>query len=107
MRKLAWLLVPVITFAAAWFVISPGVFTVQPIGAAREGLTFLYYGRGPDMPIFASPDGLCLTLKGGVSIWCRATALAGIAPMTERIIVRLPYIHSAYLLSTSGQEFDR
>jgi hypothetical protein len=106
MRKLAWLLMPVMTFASAWWIISPGVFTVQPIGAAPEGLTFLYYGRGPDMPLFASPDGLCLKLDRGVSIWCRATAIAGVAPLTERIIVRLPYSRFAYLLSTGGHEFD-
>jgi hypothetical protein len=106
MRKFVWLLVPVILLSVAWLIVSPGVLTIQPIGAMPEGATVIYYARGPGLPLFASPDGMCLQLKGGVSLWCRATAIAGFAPLTERIFIRLPYIHAAYLLSTGGKEFD-
>ncbi len=85
----------------------PGVFTVQPIGSLPEGVTIIYHSRGRDMPFFASPDGLCLEMQGSVSLLCRGAALAGATELVDRTILRLPYIHSAYLLSTGGLEFDR
>jgi hypothetical protein len=95
-----------ITFGVGYWFIRPGVFTMQPIGALPEGATVIYHSRGPEMPMFASADGLCLKIQGSVSLWCRLTAMAGIAPITERIMIRLPYSRTAYLLSTGGQEFE-
>lgn len=108
MRKcLGYLTLTSLFIAIAWWVISPGVFTVQPLGAIPEGATIVYHSRGPNMPLFASADGLCLQIQGSVSLFCRASALGGVKPITERIMLRLPYIHYAYLASTGGQEFDR
>jgi hypothetical protein len=104
----AWILsLFVILVAALWWIVRPGVFTIQPIGAIPEGVTFIYHSRSPDMPFFGSPDGLCLKLQGSVSLLCRATTGPGILQLTDRIIVKLPYSRTAYLLSTGGQEFDR
>ena len=90
-----------------WIFVRPGIFTVQPIGALPDGITIVYYGRGSEMPLFSSPDGLCLQTQGEVSLFCRMAALNAVTKLTDRIILRLPYSHWAYLRSTGGLEFDR
>ena len=90
----------------AFILIRPGVFTIQPIGAIPEGITFIYHSRNPKMPFFSSPDGLCLEIQGYVSLLCRAGALNAVDDLTDRIILRLPYSRWAYLRSTGGQEFE-
>jgi len=104
-----WIVIIVLIalFIVAWILIRPGVFTVQPIGAIPNGVTFIYYSRSSAMPFFASPDGICLKIQGSVSLLCRSLALGAASPLTDRVIIRLPYIREAYLLSTGGQEFDR
>ncbi|MBP8996677.1 MAG: hypothetical protein KBG10_00155 [Anaerolineaceae bacterium] len=94
-------------FVLAWVLIRPGVFTIQPIGALPEGITFIYHSRNPEMPIFSSPDGLCLQIEGGVSLLCRMAAISASSDLTDRIILRLPYSHWAYLQSTGGLEFEK
>ena len=89
-----------------WFLARPGVFTIQPIGALPEGVTFIYHSRGSEMPFFSSPDALCLQTQGSVSLLCRGAVLAAAGDLTDRILVRLPYSHWAYLQSTGGLEFE-
>lgn len=81
-----------------------GFYTVQPIGALPEGRTAIVW-RASGEPFFDSADALCLERTGSVSLMCRAMAM-GEAP-TDRIILRLPYMHFAYTMSTGGREFDR
>jgi hypothetical protein len=95
-----------VLLAALWFLLRPGVFTIQPIGALPEGVTFIYHSRGPQMSFFSSPDGLCLEMQGSVSLLCRGTTLSAASNLTDRILVRLPYSHWAYLQSTGGMEFE-
>ena len=90
----------------AFILIRPGVFTIQPIGAIPDGITFIYHSRNPKMPFFSSPDGLCLEIQGYVSLLCRAGALTAVDDLSDRIILRLPYSRWAYLRSTGGQEFE-
>jgi len=90
-----------------WILLRPGVFTVQPIGAIPEGITIIYHSRSREMPFFSSPDGLCLQINGSVSLLCRITALSAATDLSDRIILRLPYNHWAYLQSTGGLEFDK
>ena len=97
----------VIAFIAVGFLIRPGVFTVQPIGAIPDGVTVIYHSRNPDKPFFSSPDGLCLEIQGSVTLLCRASALSAAAELMDREILRLPYIKWAYLQSTGVREFDR
>ena len=97
----------IVALVGVWFLIRPGVFTIQPIGALPEGVTFLYHSRNPSMPFFSSPDGLCLKMQGSVSLLCRATAISSAVELTDRIIIRLPYSHWAYLRSTGGREFEK
>lgn len=81
-----------------------GFYTVQPIGALPEGVTAIVW-RASNEPFFNSPDGLCLRTQGSVSLLCRGLALE-YAPL-DRIIVRLPYVDWAYLVSTAGKRFER
>ena len=94
-----------IIFVIAWFLVRPGVFTVQPIGIMPDGITIIYHSRNPEMPFFTSPDGLCLELQGSVSLFCRLASLGAVEELTDKIILRLPYIHWTYLRSTGGLEF--
>ncbi|HUN24399.1 MAG TPA: hypothetical protein PK299_14810 [Anaerolineales bacterium] len=91
----------------AWVVIRPGVFTIQPIGAIPDGVTIIYRGRNSEIPFFSSPDGMCLQMQGSVSLLCRMAALSASVELTDRIILRLPYNHWAYLKSTNGLEFEK
>lgn len=93
--------------SVSWFLIQPGVFTIQPIGALPEGVTFIYHSRSPDMPLFSSPDGLCLKIQRSVTLLCRAAAISATSKLTDRMMIKLPYIKWAYLQSTGGLEFDR
>ena len=107
-KQIIFMLVIVGVLIIAWVLIRPGVFTVQPIGSIPDGITIIYHSRGPEMPVFSSPDGLCLQTQGGVSLLCRAAALGAVGEtISERAIVRLPYSHWAYLQSTGGVEFER
>jgi hypothetical protein len=81
-----------------------GLYTVQPLDALPEGGTLVVWRVGNE-PFFNSPDATCLRMQGSVSLLCRGVAF-GVAP-TERIVLRLPYQHWAYLWSTSSETFDR
>ena len=96
----------VILFGLLWIIVRPGIFTIQPIGAIPEGVTFIYHSRNPDMPFFASPDGLCLKIQGSVSLLCRIAGLSVVEELSNRIIIKLPYSHWAYMRSTGGAEFE-
>jgi hypothetical protein len=80
------------------------LYAVQPIGALPQGITLIVWRHGQE-PFFNSPDAMSLKATGGVSLLSRGLAL-GAAPV-DRVILRLPYIEAAYLLSTGGKQFDR
>ena len=69
-----------------------------------DGVTLVVWRAGHE-PFFNSPDAMCLLIQQGVSLLCRLAALSK-APH-DRIVLRLPYNESAYLLSTGGRTFDR
>jgi len=97
----------IVLLILVFWIARPGVFTIQPIGALPEGITFIYHSRNPEMPFFSSPDGLCLMMQGSVTLLCRGVALSSVEELSDRIILRLPYNHWAYMQSTGGLEFDR
>jgi hypothetical protein len=99
---LTFLLISFVIVLAIWFLVRPGVFVVQPIGALPDGITIIYHSRNPEMAFFSSPDGLCLKTQGSVSLLCRGIALGSASDLTDRIILRLPYSHWAYLQSTGA-----
>ena len=100
------LIIIVVVFVVLWILVRPGVFTIQPIGALPEGITFIYHSRNPEMSFFSSPDGMCLEMQGKVTLLCRAAALSAVEELSDRIILRLSYSHWAYLRSTGGLEFE-
>jgi hypothetical protein len=99
-----WLAAGVVVTIAVLAYLNLGLYTIQPIGALPEGGTAIVW-RHSGEPFFNSADALCLERMGGVSLMCRGMAM-GQAP-TERILLRLPYMRWAYLMSTDGREFDR
>lgn len=96
----------ILIFVVVFLLARPGVFTIQPIGALPEGVTFVYHSRNPAMPFFSSPDGMCMESTGSVSLLCRGMAIGALEELTDRILFRLPYSHWAYLRSTGGMEFS-
>jgi len=102
--KVTLAVIPLLVLILCILVTQVGFYSVQPIGAIPEGITWLVW-RASNEPFFNSPDALCLKRMGSVSLLCRGLALAQ-APK-DRIILRLPYWELAYLLSTGGREFER
>jgi len=96
--------IPLLVLTLCILATQVGFYSVQPIGAIPEGITWLVW-RASNEPFFNSADALCLKKMGGVSLLCRGLALAQ-APK-DRIILKLPYWEFAYLLSTGGREFER
>jgi hypothetical protein len=81
------------------------VLVVQPIGAIPDGVTAIVT-RGGGMNFIDSPDAWCERNSNGVSLLCRAAMLAGVTKH-KTILLRLPYSHTLYRLSTGGREYDR
>lgn len=103
-KSLEVITVLVIIVALLVVVSKMGMYTVQPIGALPQGATLVIW-RASGEPFFNSPDAVCLKVLGSVSLLCRGSAMS-LAPV-DRIILRLPYIEWAYLMSTGGRTFDR
>jgi len=89
-----------------WVIVRPGVFTIKPNRTLPEGMTIVYTTRSPGIPLFSSPEGLCLAIEGDVTSTCRETALAAAKDLDDRTLLKLPYSSWAYLQSTGGLEFD-
>ncbi len=81
------------------------VFVVQPIGALPEGRTIVMT-RLAATEFIDSPDAMCLRVQGSVNLLCRGLVLAQVGK-NGTILLRLPYSHMLYLLSTGGKTFDR
>ena len=80
-------------------------FVIQPIGSIPEGKTVVISRQGK-LNFVDSADALCERIQGGVSLLCRAAALAGVAKQTT-IYLRLPYSEWLYLLSTDGKVYEK
>jgi hypothetical protein len=100
--RVLWSILVILLLVTIAFRVFCGFYTIQPIGALPEGRTLVVW-RASGEPFFNSPDAMCLKRVGSVSLMCRLIAL-GEAP-TDRIVLRLPYIASAYRASTGGREF--
>lgn len=81
------------------------IFVVQPIGAVPEGRTLVIL-RLNKTNFIDSADAFCQREMGGVNLLCRAGALGQILDKTK-ILLRLPYSESLYLVSTNGKKYDR
>ena len=81
------------------------LFVVPPIGAVPEGKTVVIL-RLNKTNFIDSPDALCERIQGGVSLLCRGAMLGGVLEKSK-IIMRLPYSESLYLMSTNGKTYSR
>ncbi len=80
-----------------------GALTGQPIGALPDGATLVVWRTGQE-PFFNSPKAMCLMMQGYANVMCRGAALG--QALSDRVIVRLPYIEWVYLMSTGGQTYE-
>ena len=81
------------------------IFVVSPIGALPEGktLVILRLNKGE---FIDSADAMCERLQGGVNLICRGLILGAVAKKTK-ILLRLPYSETLYLISTSGTTYSK
>jgi hypothetical protein len=84
--------------------LRPGVYTVQPVDAIPEGMTFIYVLRQADQPLYTSFDPECFYSPTSVSLICNAMLKSDLENLSGRIILKLPYNHSAYLKGSNGIE---
>jgi len=80
-------------------------FIVPPIGAIPQGKTVVIL-RLNKTNFIDSPDAMCDRLQGGVSLLCRGIMLGGVLKKSK-ILLRLPYSHSLYLISTNGKTYNK
>jgi hypothetical protein len=81
------------------------LFVVPPIGALPEGRTVLIT-RLNKPQFIDSPDGMCERIQGGVSLLCRGMTMSAVVE-NATILLRMPYSHTLYRISTGGKEYDR
>ena len=81
------------------------LFVVPPIGAVPEGKTVVIL-RLNKTNFIDSPDALCERIQGGVSLLCRGVMIGSVLEKSK-IIMRLPYSESLYLMSTNGKTYSR
>ena len=105
-KKIAMILTLGVLVFLFW--LSVGVFVVQPIGAIPGGVTVVYWRLGTRMPFIGSADGLSDDLTGSVSLLSRGMMMASVTEVIEdRIILRMPYSRTLYLISTGGVDYAR
>ncbi len=80
------------------------IFVVPPIGAVPEGRTLIML-RLNKTNFIDSADAICERIQGSVSLLCRGMTMAGVVNNTK-ILARLPYSESLYLISTGGKQYD-
>lgn len=80
------------------------IFVVPPIGAVPEGRTVIML-RLNKTNFIDSADAICERIQGSVSLLCRGMTMAGVVNNTK-ILARLPYSESLYLISTGGKRYD-
>ena len=85
-----------------------GFLIIQPIGALPEGATIWYFRFGLNTSFISSADGILLKSNQGVSLLGRAVVLSKMSEVIiNRKIIKIPYNHRLYLISTEGVELDR
>ncbi len=80
-------------------------FVVPPIGAVPNGATILIL-RLDNSEFIDSPDSMCERIQGNVNILCRGMVLGAVGK-SATILLRLPYIETLYLISTSGKSYSK
>ncbi len=94
----------ILIFIVLVYALRPGVYTIQPVDAVQEGMTIIYIFRGADKPFYTSLHPECFYSPTSVSLICNAMLKSELESLSGRIILRLPYNHSAYLKGSDGIE---
>lgn len=94
----------VLVLIAIGFLLRPGVYTIQPVDAIPEGTTIVYILRDTQTPFYTSLHPECFYSPTSVSLICNAMVKTALTDLSGRIILRLPYNHSAYLKGSNGIE---
>lgn len=80
------------------------IFVIPPIGAIPEGKTLVIL-RLNKTNFVDSPDAMCERLQGGVSLLCRGVMIGAVINKSK-ILMRLPYSKTLYLISTKGKIYS-
>ena len=89
----------------AFWLFGLRVIVIQPIGALPDGATVIMSGVNPDKVNWIdSPDALCQREIGGVSLLCRAAAIAAIGH--GKVYARLPFSETLFYM-TGAPHLDR
>ena len=80
------------------------IFVVSPIGAVPEGKTLVIL-RLNNGKFIDSADAMCERLQGNVTLLCRGLMLGAVAN-NSKILLRLPYSDTLYLISTDGKKYS-
>jgi hypothetical protein len=103
-NKIQYFLLFILVLIAIGFLLRPGVFTIQPVDAIPEGTTIVYILRDAQTPFYTSLHPECFYSPTSVSLICNAMVKTALNDLSSRIILRLPYNHTAYLKGSNGIE---
>jgi hypothetical protein len=87
-----------VLFVGGWLILKPGVFFVPPSPYEPEGVILIYYEKTPGMPIFSSPESLCMAQYGQLTTSCLEAGQNTFTRLSGRPITRLPYAAWVYEL---------
>ncbi|TFH36650.1 MAG: hypothetical protein E4G99_04435 [Anaerolineales bacterium] len=90
------LLFLLVLLGGAWLILRPGTFFIPPSAFEPQGVILIYVEKEPGMPVFASPDSLCMAQYGQINSACRKDGENLARSLSERRITRLPYADWAY-----------
>jgi len=103
-NKTLYFVLFILVLISIGFLLRPGVYTIQPVDALPEGMTIVYILRDAQEPFYTSLHPECFYSPTSVSLICNAMVKTALNNLSGRIILRLPYNHTAYLKGSNGIE---
>lgn len=103
-NKILYFTLFILVLIAIGFLLRPGVYTIQPTNAVQDGMTIIYILRDPEVPFYTSLHPECAYSSTNISLMCTATLRTALENLSGRILLRLPYNHTAYLKGSGGVE---
>lgn len=103
-NKILYLVLFILVLVAVGFLLRPGVYTIQPTNAVPDGMTIVYVLRDAEVPFYTSLHPECAFSPTNISLMCTATLRSALEDLSGRILLRLPYNHTAYLKGSGGVE---
>ncbi len=105
MKKNHWIIISCLAVVLLIALTQISIFVIQPIGALPEGKTLVIL-RLNKSKFIDSPDAMCERINGGVNLLCRAMVMGAVVKKSK-ILMRLPYSESLYLMSTGGKTYSK